>query len=111
MALLAISSALCIMVEFKIIEIPNLIIYTEILGLYILSFIIKLYTTIKIDSKDIPWAVASIYVISFLISFQEFRIYNETVLVSFISAFFLGIAGVAISVFLCLRAEKLKKTF
>lgn len=112
MVLLTISSALCIMVEFKIIEkIPNMNLCIEILGLYILCFITRLYTTIKLEPKDLPWALAVTYVGSFWISFQEFRIYNEDVLTSSIASFFLGIAGVFACAWVCLRVEKFKKTF
>ncbi len=112
MVLLTISSALCIMAEFKIIEkIPNMNLYIEILGFYTLCFITRLYITIKLEPKDLPWAFAATYIVSFWISFQEFRIYDKDVLTASVSSFFLGIAGVILCAFVCSRAEKLKKTF
>lgn len=92
-------------------EIPYLKISTEVFGIYILFFVMKLYVNLRLDSKDLLWAVSSIYVISFLISIQELIIHGNDLAISFISSVFIALGGVILSGLLCLIREHLRKTF
>lgn len=109
--LITISAILVFFSEFTKAPIPYLKISTEILGLYILFFVMKLYISLNLDNKDLLWAVSSIYTISFLISLQELRVHNNDFAVSFLLSIFLALVGIALSAILCLFREHLKKSF
>lgn len=89
-------SAFVLFAEITQIKIPNLIILTEIWGLYIFYFVIRLCVRLELPSRELPWACSSIYVISFLVSFQGLRLQNGTLLLSFFSSIFIGILGIVI---------------
>jgi hypothetical protein len=114
--LLTILSVIYIYKEITGVNVPYLFLGTLLIGFYVICFITYLYSNLnnvkpvpKLEREDLPWAVLSVYTISFLVSFQGFRLNNFTIPGSFGCALLTAVLGIALCMFACSQSEKWKR--